>query len=257
MSKFPPPPTPADADLTHYRDMPLEVGRLRDSGIAAVSDAEIFRCAVLLWCTAWHQVPAGSLPDDDAELCRAVGLGRDLRTWKKLRAGVLRGWHRFADGRLYHQVIAEKVIGAWNSTRDHQWERECGRLRKANKARKDQGQPPLDIPPRPDVLVLRWPEEFHEKSGGIPPETSATSGGKSGASSGIPPAGAPEIALKGRREGKGISIGEAPTGLPPDGKVSSVAARESPAGAPTRDTADGMDQTLARMAEERRLKVVA
>ena len=26
-----------------------------------------FRAGVLLWCAAWHQVPAGSLPDDDVE----------------------------------------------------------------------------------------------------------------------------------------------------------------------------------------------
>ena len=38
-----PPPVPADADLTHYDDMPLEVRRLRDSGIAGVADAEVFR----------------------------------------------------------------------------------------------------------------------------------------------------------------------------------------------------------------------
>ena len=55
-------PLPADVDLRDFAFMPLEVARLRDSEMAAVADAEIFRCGVLLWCYAWHQVPAGSVP---------------------------------------------------------------------------------------------------------------------------------------------------------------------------------------------------
>ena len=86
MTLLPPPPVPADADLRHYDDMPLEVRRLRDSGIAGVADAEVFRCGLLTWCVAWHQVPAGSLPTADADLCRLVGLGRDLKTWKKIKS---------------------------------------------------------------------------------------------------------------------------------------------------------------------------
>lgn len=33
-------------------------GRLRDSDIATKAKGDEFRCAVLLWCAAWHQVPA-------------------------------------------------------------------------------------------------------------------------------------------------------------------------------------------------------
>ena len=77
-----------------------------------VADAEVFRCALLSWCVAWHQVPAGSLPMPDADLCRLVGLGRDLKTWKKIKASAMRGWRPFADGRLYHPVVSEKVVAA-------------------------------------------------------------------------------------------------------------------------------------------------
>ena len=129
------PPIPPDADLTHYDDMPLEVRRLRDSGIAGEPNAEVFRCAVLLWCVSWHQIPAGSLPKGDDELCRLVGLGRDQRTWKKIKTGVLRGWREFADGRLYHKVVAEKVIEGWNRTLIKNWTMACDRQRKENKAR--------------------------------------------------------------------------------------------------------------------------
>ena len=168
-TRLPPPPVPAGADLTHYDDMPLEVRRLRDSGIAGVPDAEIFRSAVLLWCVAWHQIPAGSLPNDDAELCRLVGLGRDLKTWRKIRAGVLRGWREFADGRLYHKVVAEKAVSAWNGTLFNRWGKECDRIRKENKAREKRRETPLELPPRPTEIPLEWPGA----SVGIPPESPA------------------------------------------------------------------------------------
>lgn len=187
MAHHPPPPVPPDANLTHYDDMPLEVRRLRDSGIAGEPDAEIFRCAVLVWCAAWHQLPAGSLPNNDAELCRLVGLGRDLKTWNKLKRGVLRGWRLFADGRLYHPVVTEKVIDRWNGSCLVMWNRECDRIRKENKARKDRNEPPLEFPPKPEPIPYFWP-----------PDSAWNSGGNDENSGGIPP----EKALKGR-EGKG------------------------------------------------------
>ena len=171
MTALPPPPVPLEADLTHFDNMPLEVRRLRDSGLAGVEDGEIFRCAVLLWCAAWHQLPAGSLPDADAELCRLVGLGRDLRTWRRLRPDVLRGWRRFADGRLYHPVVSEKVIASWNSTLRERWRRACDRLRKENKGRKANGGYELAPPPEPALVALAWPADGVPLSAGIPPET--------------------------------------------------------------------------------------
>lgn len=168
------PPVPADADLTHFDDMPLEVRRLRDSGIAGTADAEAFRCGVLGWCTAWHQVPAGSLPKEDADLCRLVGLGRDLKTWKRIKVSAMRGWREFADGRLYHPVLTEKVIDGWNSTRMNRWNRECDRLRKENKARGARKEEPLPYPEKPDAVPYAWPPEVRPtsvgNSDGPPPE---------------------------------------------------------------------------------------
>lgn len=174
MSNLPPPPVPADADLTHFDDMPLEVRRLRDSGIAGVADAEVFRCGVLTWCVAWHQLPAGSLPNDDAELCRLVGLGRDLKTWKRIKAGALRGWREFSDGRLYHKVVAEKVIEGWNRSRLKKWSNECDRIRKENKARGERREDPLEFDPKPDKIPFDWPPDSawnsEGSSVGIPAE---------------------------------------------------------------------------------------
>jgi hypothetical protein len=113
-NSLPGPLVPPGVDLRGFRFMPLDVVRLRDSGLVSIADAEAFRTCVLSWCVAWHQLPAGSLPNDDATLARMLGWGRDLRGWRKVRAaGGLRGWILCSDGRLYHPVVAEKVIEAW------------------------------------------------------------------------------------------------------------------------------------------------
>lgn len=106
------PLTSVDCDLRDFPYMPLDVVRLRDAGVASI-DAEAFRAAVISWCVAWHQTPAASLPDDDIQLCRMLGYGRDLKLWRKVRAaGALRGYILCNDGRLYHPVVAEKAIEA-------------------------------------------------------------------------------------------------------------------------------------------------
>lgn len=113
MSELPEPLTPKHCDLRACAWMQLDVVRLRDSDLAGVECAEAFRCAVLLWCAAWHQVPAASLPDDEAALARLAGYGRDIKTFRVARAGgALRGWIKCSDGRLYHPVVAEKAIEA-------------------------------------------------------------------------------------------------------------------------------------------------
>ncbi len=113
VTDLPPPPIDATADLRKYPFMPLDVQRVRDSDLAC-ADPEVFRAAVLSWCAAWHQVPAGSLPDDDTLLARLLGFGRDVAAWAAVRAaGGLRGWERHSDGRLYHPVVVEKALEAW------------------------------------------------------------------------------------------------------------------------------------------------
>jgi hypothetical protein len=114
LGAVPDPLVPREADLRGFDYMPLEIGRLRDSDLAAEPDAEVFRSNVISWCAAWQQEPAGSLPDDDKALARLLGYGRDLKTWGRVRAaGGLRHWIRASDGRLYHPLVAEKVLEAW------------------------------------------------------------------------------------------------------------------------------------------------
>lgn len=104
------PLTPPDCDLRGLPFMPLDVVRLCDSDLVALSTGEEFKAAVLLWAKCWLQVPAASLPDDDRILAHLSGTGT---RWRKVREIALRGFVKCSDGRLYHSVIAEKAFDAW------------------------------------------------------------------------------------------------------------------------------------------------
>ncbi len=112
---MPAPLTPADCDLRDSKFMPIYAQALLNSGFNAMADDMAWRAGVTLWLKAWHQVPAGSLPDADEDLCALAGLGRDLKGWQAIRDKALRGWTLCDDGRLYHPLIAEAALEAWIS----------------------------------------------------------------------------------------------------------------------------------------------
>ncbi len=118
-SDLPAPLVPADVDLRGMPFMPLDVARLRDSDLAIEASGDEFRAAVLLWCASWNQVPAGSLPNAEQALAAYAGFGRDVKGWRKVRVGALRGFVECADGRLYHPVVAEKALDAWAQRVEH------------------------------------------------------------------------------------------------------------------------------------------
>ncbi|MFC3579110.1 YdaU family protein [Sphingomonas hylomeconis] len=134
----PAPLTPPNCDLQDFPFMPLHVARLRDSDLAAEGHPEACWYAVLLWSASWHQLPAGSLPAADAVLARLCGLGRDLKTFRKHRADVLRGWIECDDGRLYHPVVAEQVISGWDRKRRQRHRTLCAAVRKHNERKPDE-----------------------------------------------------------------------------------------------------------------------
>lgn len=193
-STLPTPLVPAEVNLQDFQYMELDVRVLRDSRFAAEVHGDAFRAGVLLWCAAWHQVPAGSLPDDDLELGNLAGYGRFVKEWRKVRLEALQGFIKCSDGRLYHEVIAAKALSAWASKLKHHYDRARDRLRKTNKARALEKLDPL-----PEFSFEQWnerriaasiPMERAEASNGIPsPHTQG--------SAGIPA----ENVLKGNREG--------------------------------------------------------
>jgi hypothetical protein len=103
------PLTPADCDLRDFAFMPVDVRRLLASETWITGSGEARAAAMSLWLESWHQVPAGSLPDNDRMLAHLA----QCSGWKKVRDHVLRGWVKADDGRLYHPVVAEKALEAW------------------------------------------------------------------------------------------------------------------------------------------------
>ncbi|WP_338881543.1 DUF1376 domain-containing protein [Achromobacter veterisilvae] len=196
---LPAPLTPPDCDLRDFAFMPLDVARLRDSDLAIQVGAEEFRSAVLLWCAAWHQVPAASLPDDDKALAALAGYGRVVAEWRKHRDGALYGWVKCDDGRLYHPVVAEKARDAWLAKHKHAHDKLVDRVRKANKQREQQQLLPWAVPSLEDWIAAGFPLESEL----FPAESDCGSGGKNlkgrKRSAGNPP----ENPLKGEGQGEG------------------------------------------------------
>lgn len=117
------PLVPVGVDLRGMPFMPLDVNRLRDSQLTIHASGDEFRAAVLLWCASWNQVPAASLPNDDKSLATFAGYARDTKGWKKVREGALRGFILCDDGRLYHPVVAEKALEAWEERVEYREEK--------------------------------------------------------------------------------------------------------------------------------------
>lgn len=127
------PPIGPEVDLRSFAWLPIDVHAVRDGPLALALDPEPFRCAIRAQCVAWHQVPAGSLPADDAALAQLLGFGRDAKAWQAVRAaGALQGWVLCADGRLYLPSLAETARDAWTRK-----ESQKARTAAATQARRD------------------------------------------------------------------------------------------------------------------------
>lgn len=110
------PPVDNSLDVRSFPHMPLLVSRLLSSDLAVLSTGEEFKAAILLWCTAWHQVPAGSLTDHPKWLAKHSGAGT-VEEWDKVKDAALRGFRKCSDGRLYHSVICELAVNAFATKR--------------------------------------------------------------------------------------------------------------------------------------------
>jgi hypothetical protein len=139
----PAPPVPCDIDLRDFHFMPLDVVRLQNSETWAIADGWAAKALVNLWTRSWHQVPAGSLPDDD-NLHRAWA---NVPDWESVRNVALRGFVKCSDGRLYHRVICEKALDAWNKRK---------RFRRAANARWKNEKNATDMQRTPDA-----PASYH------------------------------------------------------------------------------------------------
>lgn len=178
----PAPLTPPDCDLTGYGWFPLHHRRLKQSEWW-LSASDLARSRnVDLWCEAYEQIPAASLPDSDVVLARLAGFGRDVEGFRATKAEIMGAWVLCSDGRWYHPTLATVALEAWAERRLALWQRECDRIRKENKRREKDGLDPLELPARPPEIAA------------VPPEIQEASAGQAAEKLGNPP----ENALKGQ-----------------------------------------------------------
>lgn len=110
----PEPLVPPEIDLRGFSYMPLLGERLFGSDFDLdATDAE-FRVGLRLWWEAWKQVPAGSLPREDHRISGLVGLKENPKKWQQVRARALAGFVECSDGRLYHPIVCEQAMIAWD-----------------------------------------------------------------------------------------------------------------------------------------------
>jgi hypothetical protein len=89
----------------------LNVEKLMASELVAVSSPKIIAAALFVWCRAWKQIPAASLPDDDRVIAAFARLS--LGSFRKHRDQILHGFIKCCDGRLYHRFLSQEATRAY------------------------------------------------------------------------------------------------------------------------------------------------
>lgn len=99
-------------DVKRLPYMPLVIDQLQKSKawLRCKRRPELAFYMMNLWMRAWHEVPAGSIENDDDVLADAAMCDPDK--WESIRDDVLRGWESGNDGRIYHSTITKLAIDA-------------------------------------------------------------------------------------------------------------------------------------------------
>jgi len=105
-SNIPDPPYPEDTQTKGWR-FELDMPRIRRSDTWVLANPDMRPWLLMLWATAFEQVPAGSLPNSPELI--AAHIGMDARTFKAHSDMLLRGFESRSDGRLYHPVVVGRV----------------------------------------------------------------------------------------------------------------------------------------------------
>jgi hypothetical protein len=111
-SELPAPPAGPELDVRNLVWMRLDIVRLSnsDSWFRARNIPHASHAMLNLWMRAWHQVPSGSLPNDDAILSHWADI--PAGKWQDVKSIAMSGFDMHSDGRFYHPVIVEYAIEA-------------------------------------------------------------------------------------------------------------------------------------------------
>lgn len=143
LDDLPEPLNDTSVDCRGLPFMPLEITRLRESELVAVSSGDEFKAAVLLWAKSWTEIPAGSLPNDDRILMKATGYFG--AAFSRIKKGALHGWILCSDGRFYHPLISDLALIAAKKRKKRS---EAANSRWAAERAKKAGKSAKPAPPR-------------------------------------------------------------------------------------------------------------
>jgi hypothetical protein len=133
------PPYPADTRAKGWR-FELDYEQIEQSDTWGVTKPEARPWLLMLWMTAWKQVPCGSMPADHEVIVGKLGMPDDL--WEKHKGSLLRGWVLADDGRLYHDTLTARVLEMMSRRRSESDRKARGRA----KVPADSAPVPPDVP---------------------------------------------------------------------------------------------------------------
>lgn len=142
-----------DIDVRCLPYMPLQIEQLRKSKtwLRCRRQPELGFYLMNLWMRAWHEVPAGSIEDDDDILADAAMCSPEA--WERLRPILLHGWEAL-DGRLYHKTVTELATEGFGKLRKNKQRTEAARRAAEEKrvsALADDAENPVTEPVTEDV----------------------------------------------------------------------------------------------------------
>ena len=109
MTALRPAPYPPDTRAKGWR-FELDYERIDQSDTWALAEEVPMaqHALVFMWLVAWRQVPCGSLPADEVLIRTKCRIPAKL--WGGMAEVLLRGWWKADDGRLYHDVLVQRVM---------------------------------------------------------------------------------------------------------------------------------------------------
>lgn len=141
-----PAPYPADTRAKGWR-FELDYEQIEQSDTWGAAKPEARPWLLMLWMTAWKQVPCGSLPDDDEVIVGKLGIPDEL--WRDHKRALLRGWWKADDGRLYHDTLTARVSEMMRRRRSDSDRQAANRAKKASESQDNHGDVTRDNPVTP------------------------------------------------------------------------------------------------------------
>lgn len=120
---------PNDVDLSTFPWIKIDIRTIER--LAGASEAE-FAAHIHLLIFSWHQIPASSIVNDDSVLCKAAGLGRDIRKWKAIKKKALTGFVECSDGRIYHAQLSKHAADSFRAKQQSKERKQAFNERKKN-----------------------------------------------------------------------------------------------------------------------------